>query len=164
MRSPLSLLFSRLINPTLSTTPHKTSAPDPHSFVALLWTHFRASMSFLQWGDQKYSMCGLTSAEYRGTITSPLLLATHRNMCYTKKMIYICVQGWDDSKPILNHVSRTLLCSAITKVFSALAKPLLYYVGTTVRVWVARDQALLQWITGITDNIKNKRFISSPPC
>ncbi|KAK4811465.1 hypothetical protein QYF61_010344 [Mycteria americana] len=69
MRSPLSLLFSRLNNPrSLSRSPSALcSRPFPSS-VALLWTRASPSMSLLS--------CGLTSAEYRGTIPALVLLAT----------------------------------------------------------------------------------------
>jgi len=76
IRSPLSLLqteklqfpHSLLIRLVLQTS---------HQLVAL-WTHSRASMYFLQWGAQKwtqYRRCSLTRTEYRGMITSLILMA-----------------------------------------------------------------------------------------
>jgi len=80
IRSPMSLLFSRLNNPSsFSHSPKGLCSRPLTSFVALLWTCSRASMSFLQRGAQnwtQYLRCSLTSTEYRGTITSLFLLVT----------------------------------------------------------------------------------------
>lgn len=49
------------------------------TFVAHLWTQSSTSMSFLKWVAQnwtQHSMCCLTSGEYRGAVTSPVLLVT----------------------------------------------------------------------------------------
>jgi len=71
-------LFSRLQSQFPQPLPLRLVFQIPHSFIALLWTRSRASVSFLQWGAHnwtQYLRCRLTSAEHRGTITSLLLLA-----------------------------------------------------------------------------------------
>jgi len=81
MRSPCSLLFSRLNNPTsFSLSSQERCFGSWIIFVALLWVHFKNSTSFLCWGPQvwmQYSSWGFMSVEWRGTITSLALLATH---------------------------------------------------------------------------------------
>ena len=73
--------------PLLQTEPSQFPQPlpiqlvlqMPLSSITLLRTCSRASISFLYWGTQnwtQHSWCSLTSAEYRGMITSLLLLAT----------------------------------------------------------------------------------------
>ena len=59
--------------PQLSTCPHSPLI----TFVALLWTCFNSSISFLCWGPQnwtQYSRWGLMRTEQRGRITSLNLL------------------------------------------------------------------------------------------
>ncbi|KAK4832903.1 hypothetical protein QYF61_026546 [Mycteria americana] len=80
IRSPRSLLFSRLNNPnSLSQSAQERCSSPLIIFVALLWTHSNRSMSFLYWGPQtqmQYPRWGLTRVEQRGRITSLDLLVT----------------------------------------------------------------------------------------
>ena len=72
MRSPLSLLFSRLNSPSSFSLSSQERCSSPLIiFVALLWTHSNRSTSFLYWGLQtwmQYSKWSLTRAEQRGAI------------------------------------------------------------------------------------------------
>ncbi|KAK4831337.1 hypothetical protein QYF61_017468 [Mycteria americana] len=81
IRSPHSLIFSRLNNPnSLSLSAQERCSSPLIIFVALLWTHSNRPMSFLCWGPQsgmQYSVgWGLMRAGYRGRITSLDLLVT----------------------------------------------------------------------------------------
>jgi len=75
---PLSLLFSRLNSPsTLSFCLYVRCSKPSVILMALSWPCPNMSMSLLYWGAQswtQYSRC-LTSAEWRGRITSLDLLA-----------------------------------------------------------------------------------------
>ena len=74
MRSPLSLLFSKLDKPEVLSCSSWDMPSSPFtSFVALLWTHSRTFTSFLNCGAQnctQASRWGRTNAEYSGMITS----------------------------------------------------------------------------------------------
>ncbi|KAK4832076.1 hypothetical protein QYF61_020632 [Mycteria americana] len=80
MRSPQSLLFSRLNNPSsLSLSSQERCSISLIIFVALLWTCSNRSMSFLCRGLQswtQYWRWGLTRVGCRDRITSLDLLAT----------------------------------------------------------------------------------------
>jgi len=74
MRSPLSLLFSKLDDPkVLSRSSQDMPCSSATSFVALLWTHSRAFTSFLTCGVPnctENSRQGCTNAVYNRIITS----------------------------------------------------------------------------------------------
>ena len=74
MRSPLSLLLSKLDKPkVLSHSSQDMPSNTFTSFVAFLWMHSRTFTSFLICGAQnrtQYSRWGSTNAEYRGIIPS----------------------------------------------------------------------------------------------
>ena len=80
IRSPRSLLFSRLNSPnSLSPSLQKRCSIPLISFVSLLWPHSNRSVSFLCWGLQSWTQHtrqALTWTEYRGRIPSLNLLAT----------------------------------------------------------------------------------------
>ena len=80
MRSPYSLLFSRLNEPSSLSLPSQGRCSSPLIiFVAFLWTLSNSSTSFLCWGPHTWtqsSRWGLTRAKQRGTITSLSLLAS----------------------------------------------------------------------------------------
>lgn len=68
IRTPLSLISSRLTVPALSACSHRRDAPSPIIiFMALCWTLSRMSVSLLYWGawnwTQNSSRSGLTRAE-----------------------------------------------------------------------------------------------------
>ena len=67
MRSPWSLLFSRLNNAnSLSLSAEESRCSPLTIFVALLWTRSNSSMSFLGWGPQswtQYCRWGVRRAE-----------------------------------------------------------------------------------------------------
>ena len=67
MRSPYSLLFSRLNKPnSLSLSLQERCSSPLITFVALLWTLSNSPPSFLYWGLQtwmQYSRWGLMRAE-----------------------------------------------------------------------------------------------------
>ena len=67
MRSPWSLLFSKLNKPSsLNLSSEERRSSPLIILVALLWTRSKSSTSFLYWGPQAWMQCsrwGLTRAE-----------------------------------------------------------------------------------------------------
>ena len=84
MRSPLSLLFSRLNNPKVLSCSSQDFPSSPFTtFVALLWMHPRTFTSFFNGGTQtctQHPRWGHTNAEYSGMIPSPAWLVGLRLM------------------------------------------------------------------------------------
>ena len=92
MRSPLSLLFSKLTSSSsLSFSSQKGCSSPFIIFVALHWTLSNTSVYLLYWGAQhwtQHSRYGLTSTEQRGRITSLDLLAILHLMLATVPLTF----------------------------------------------------------------------------